>query len=193
MSKNLKLIIFVVVLGLVTSGLLLAADALTKDRIEKNREAKLKSALLDGFDIEYTFANIHDVFDDKVDIRETDTYIFYVDVITNKVSYQFEGEGLWGTITGIITLESDFETIVRITILQQEETPGLGGVVAERPYLDNYVGKKMVPSLDITKEGATEDNEVDAITGATGTSNAFEEILNTDYQTYSAAWIALNE
>ena len=43
MSQNLKLIIFVVVLGLVTSGLLLGADALTKDRIELNKEAKLKS------------------------------------------------------------------------------------------------------------------------------------------------------
>ncbi len=190
MSQNLKLIIFVVILGLVTSGLLLGADALTKDRIELNKEAKLKSAVLDGFDVSYTFANIHDIYADQVEIVELDTYTFYVDEITNRVSYQFEGSGLWGPIIGIITLESDFETIVRITILQQEETPGLGGVVAERQYLDNFVGKKMTPSLDITKEGATDDFEVDAITGATGTSNAFEIILNTNYQTYSALWQA---
>ncbi|MCD4827545.1 MAG: FMN-binding protein [Acholeplasmataceae bacterium] len=190
MSQNLKLIIFVVILGLVTSGLLLGADALTKDRIELNKEAKLKSAVLDGFDVSYTFANIHDIYADQVEIVELDTYTFYVDEITNRVSYQFEGSGLWGPIIGIITLESDFETIVRITILQQEETPGLGGVVAERQYLDNFVGKKMTPSLDITKEGANQDFEVDAITGATGTSNAFEIILNTNYQTYSALWQA---
>ena len=193
MSKNLKLIIFVVLLGLVTSGLLLGADAVTKDRIELNRQAKHKSAILDGFDIEYNYTNIHDIYDDKVEVRDIDGYTFFVDQITNRVSYQFEGSGLWGPIIGIITLESDFETIVRISILQQEETSGLGGVVAERPYLDMFEGKKMTPSLDITKEGATQIYQVDAITGATGTSNAFEIILNTDYLIYSALWQAQDE
>ncbi len=193
MNQNLKLIIFIVLVGLVTSALLLGADALTKERIELNREAKLKSAILEGFEIEYNFTNIHDVFDDKVTLIEEGEYLFYVDDETGKVAYQFDGSGLWGPITGILTLESDFETIVRVTILQQEETPGLGGVVAERPYLDNYVGVKMTPEIDVTKEGATEPNQVDAITGATGTSNAFEGILNDNYAEYSAAWQALNE
>lgn len=193
MNQNLKMMIFVVILGLVTSALLLGANALTEDRIELNKEAKLKSAILDGFDIEYNFTNIHDVFDDSVTILEEDGYTFYVNDLTGSVAYRFEGSGLWGPIIGILTLESDFETIVRITILEQEETPGLGGVVAERPYLDNYVGVKMTPSIDVTKEGATEPNQVDAITGATGTSNAFEGILNDNYDEYSAAWQALNE
>ena len=193
MNQNLKMMIFVVILGLVTSALLLGANALTEDRIELNKEAKLKSAILDGFDIEYNFTNIHDVFDDSVTILDEDGYTFYVNDQTGSVAYRFEGSGLWGPIIGILTLESDFETIVRITILEQEETPGLGGVVAERPYLDNYVGVKMIPSIDVTKEGATEPNQVDAITGATGTSNAFEGILNDNYDAYSAAWQALNE
>ncbi|AUD66008.1 hypothetical protein BK011_10030 [Tenericutes bacterium MZ-XQ] len=193
MNQNLKMMIFVVILGLVTSALLLGANALTEDRIELNKEAKLKSAILDGFEIEYNFTNIHDVFDDEVTILEEDGYTFYVNDQTGSVAYRFEGSGLWGPIIGILTLDSDFETIVRITILEQEETPGLGGVVAERPYLDNYVGVKMTPSIDVTKEGATEPNQVDAITGATGTSNAFEGILNDNYDEYSAAWQALNE
>lgn len=193
MNQNLKMMIFVVILGLVTSALLLGANALTEDRIELNKEAKLKSAILDGFDIEYNFTNIHDVFDDAITILEEDGYTFYVNDLTGSVAYRFEGSGLWGPIIGILTLEDDFETIVRITILEQEETPGLGGVVAERPYLDNYVGVKMTPSIDVTKEGATEPNQVDAITGATGTSNAFEIILNDNYDAYSAAWQALNE
>jgi Na+-transporting NADH:ubiquinone oxidoreductase subunit C len=193
MNQNLKMMIFVVILGLVTSALLLGANALTVDRIELNKEAKLKSAILDGFEIEYNFTNIHDVFDDTITILEEDGYTFYVNDLTGSVAFRFEGSGLWGPIIGILTLEDDFETIVRITILEQEETPGLGGVVAERPYLDKYVGVKMTPSIDVTKEGATEPNQVDAITGATGTSNAFEVILNDNYDAYSAAWQALNE
>ena len=72
MNQNLKMIVFIVLVGLVTSALLLGADALTKDRIELNREAKLKSAILDGFDVEYNFTIIHDVFDDEVLIEEED-------------------------------------------------------------------------------------------------------------------------
>jgi Na+-transporting NADH:ubiquinone oxidoreductase subunit C len=193
MNQNLKMMIFVVILGLVTSALLLGANALTEERIELNKEAKLKSAILDGFDIEYNFTNIHDVFDDTITILEEDGYTFYVNDLTGSVAFRFEGSGLWGPIIGILTLEDDFETIVRITILEQEETPGLGGVVAERPYLNNYVGVKMTPSIDVTKEGATEPNQVDAITGATGTSDKFEEILNKNYDAYSDAWLALNE
>lgn len=189
MNQNLKMIIFIVLVGLVTSALLLGADALTKERIELNREAKLKSAILEGFEIDYTFTNIHEVFDEEVQIT-TGEYTFYIHEASGRVAYQFEGSGLWGPIIGIITLESDFETIARITILQQEETPGLGGVVAERPYLDNYVGVKMTPAIDVTKEGSTEPNQVDAITGATGTSNAFEGILNANYAEYSEAWEA---
>ncbi len=193
MNQNLKMIVFIVLVGLVTSALLLGADALTKERIELNREAKLKSAILEGFDIDYNFTNIHDVFDQEVTIIDEDEFRFYVDDNTGRVAYQFEGAGLWGPIIGILTLESDFETIARVTILQQEETPGLGGVVAERPYLNNYVGVKMTPALDVTKDGANEPNQVDAITGATGTSNAFEGILNTNYEAFKNVWTALNE
>lgn len=192
MNKNLKLIIFIVIVGVVTSGLLLGADALTKSRIELNREAKLKSAVLDGFGIEYTFSNIHDIYDQDVEIITEGDLTFYVDQNSGRVSYEFEGSGLWGEIIGLITLEDDFVTIARITILQQNETPGLGGVVAERPYLDKFVGKKMTPKLEITKTGTNLDNEVDTITGATQTSTAFGLILNASYNEHRAVWETLH-
>ena len=122
MSKNFKLIIFIVIVGVVTSALLLGANALTKNRIELNREAKLKSAILEGFGIEFNFSNIHDIFDQDVEIVKEGDLTFYVDQNTGRVSYQFEGSGLWGPILGMITLDADFETIIRITILQQNET-----------------------------------------------------------------------
>lgn len=192
MSKNFKLIIFIVIVGVVTSALLLGANALTKNRIELNREAKLKSAILEGFGIEFNFSNIHDIFDQDVEIVKEGDLTFYVDQNTGRVSYQFEGSGLWGPILGMITLDADFETIIRITILQQNETPGLGGVMAERPYLDKFVGKKMVPNLEITKTNENLDYQVDAITGATSTSAAFEYILNSSYGRNRAIWESLH-
>jgi len=194
MNNQIKLFVFVITLGLITSLLLMGMDRLTRDRIALNQEALLKSSILDANEVSYNFTNIHDIFDDVVEVVEKDGLVFYIHQASGNVSYQFSGGGVWGPIEGMITLESDFETIVRITVLQQEETPGLGGVVAEERYLRTFIGKKMTPEIIISKTAdLTTDNEVDAITGATGTSNRFQIILNTNYIEHQAVWHSLND
>lgn len=189
MKQNLKILLFVLILGSITSILLLGADYLTKDLIEENKAADLKSAILDANDIAYSFSNIHDVFTEKIDTIEIDTFTFYVDKTSGSVSYLFDGGGVWGPIIGIITLESDFETILSVKILQQEETPGLGGVIAEPGYLSTFVGIKMIPQIEINKDTSSNaENEIDAITGATRTSKAVELILNNAYTEHKTAW-----
>ncbi len=193
MNQYIKMLLFVVILGSITSILLLTADYLTKDLIEENKEADLKSAILDANDISYSFTNIHDVFDEKINIIEIDGLTFYEDEASGSVSYLFEGGGVWGPIIGIITLESDFETILNVKILQQEETPGLGGVIAEPGYLATFIGIKMIPSIEINKDtSANNVNEIDAITGATRTSKAVELILNNAYTEHKTAWESQN-
>jgi Na+-transporting NADH:ubiquinone oxidoreductase subunit C len=85
---------------------------------------------------------------------------------------------VWGPIVGVLTLESDFVTIANVAILQQEETPGLGGRITELTYLAKYQGVRFNPDVIVTKQTPSADNEVDAITGATGTSTRFQIILN---------------
>ena len=194
MNRNLKVILFIVILGAITSVLLLGVKALTEDRIALNADVKLKSAVLDAFEIDYNIANIHDVFDEKVLIinYESDTaddVTFYVDEQTGALSFAYTGGGVWDTISGILTLESDLETIKNIAVLEQAETPGLGGVVATKAYLDTFVGIKMIPQLEINKDSAENaENEVDTITGATRTSKAFEAMLNEAYTYAMSIW-----
>jgi Na+-transporting NADH:ubiquinone oxidoreductase subunit C len=181
------MLVFVVIMGTFTSILLLGMAAFADERIEANQAAKLKSRVLDGFAIDYTDTTINDVFENSVQIVEIDGYTFYEQVETGAVTIFFEGGGVWGPITGLLTLESDLQTIQYITILEQEETPGLGGVVAERPYLQTFESKLM--TINIEKNANTSlDNEVDAITGATRTSDAFEGILNETYNTLIPIW-----
>ncbi|HKL47804.1 MAG TPA: FMN-binding protein [Candidatus Izemoplasmatales bacterium] len=194
MNERLKVIVFVLVLAFITSGVLLSVDALTADRIQANQDAKLKSAILDAHDIDYTFGNINEVFDSQIQVIESDGWTFYLNPNTNAVTFEVGGGGVWGPIEGILTLEEDFETILDLTIVQQEETPGLGGVIAERPYLETFVGKKMVPDFMIRNDSnSNQDNEIDAITGATNTSNKVEGFLNEDYSAAKTAWLSLNE
>ncbi len=194
MSRNLKLMIFILILGLVTSGLLVGSYELTKERIALNADVKLKSAVLDGFEIDYNTANIHDIFASEVEIINYQDDVngdvtFYVNRETNAVSFEYSGGGVWDTISGVITLESDLETIKQIAVLEQAETPGLGGVVATPQYLDTFVGIKMVPQLEINKDDSlNKENEVDTITGATRTSKAFESMLNEAYSYAMMIW-----
>lgn len=189
MKKYISMMSFVLIMGILSSAILMGADMITRDRIAKNAEYTWKTSILTHHQVEYTDANFDEVFldtfeektaaDDKGKMR-----YLYVHKQTGAVSYQFSGGGLWDTIAGVISLESDFQTIVQITVTKQGETPGLGGVVAEKPYLDKYVGKKFDESLGIiaVKTAPTTDYEVDAITGATGTSNAFVGLLSVDYR-----------
>lgn len=189
MKQNLKLMMFVLILGILTSGLLVGVDALTRDRIVQNQAAQLKSAILDANEISYNFGNIHDVFDEEIEVITVGELTFYEAKESKNVSYEYTGGGVWGPISGVITLNADFETIVAIKVLNQQETPGLGGIIAEAKYLDNFVGIKMVPTLQINKDSSANlPNEIDAITGATRTSEAFEIIMNDNYVVYKAAW-----
>ncbi len=187
MKRSIKMLVFVALLGTFTSILLLGMNQLTNARIAANEEALLKSQVLDGFAIEYNDTNINEVFDANVTVETIDEYTFYLYEETGELTFRFEGGGVWGPIIGLLTLEPDLETIEYITILQQEETPGLGGVVAERPYLSTFVDKTM--PIDILKEAdMSSPTEVDAITGATRTSDAFETILNSTYETVIPIW-----
>jgi len=191
MRENLKLLLFVLVMAIFTSGILMGVEALTAERIQNNQDAKIKIAILDANDIAYSLANINETFDREIDIVIVGDWTFYVNPDNGSISFAIAGGGVWGPIEGILTLESDFETIKRVSILKQEETPGLGGVIADRTYLDTFVGKVMVPEFLITKNPSSVlPNQIDSITGATNTSNRFQELINNDYTSAKNAWLS---
>lgn len=189
MKPNLRMILFVFVMAVITSGVLLGVEAITAERIKNNQDAKIKIAILEAHEIEYSLTSINETFDQKINIIVVDGWRFYVNPDTDNVSFTISGGGVWGPIEGILTLESDFQTILNVSILQQEETPGLGGVIAEKGYLSTFVGKLMVPTFEINKDPAeNSNNEIDAIVGATNTSKYFQDIMNTDYADALTAW-----
>lgn len=183
----LRIIIFVLVMGTVSAGLLVGINNFTTPLILKNEELKLKSSILDSLDIPYDRTNIIPIFDDRIRVLKKGVYVFYI-AADGSIAFEFYGPGLWGPISGIACLEKDSKTIRNIKITHQEETPGLGGRIAEKAYLNQFKGKEMFPRLIFRPEGkAAGINEVDAITGATGSSRAFEKLINETAQKYVAA------
>lgn len=78
-----------------------------------------------------------------------------------KISVGFDADG---TITGV-------------GIREISDTPGLGLKAKEADFRDQYIGKN-ADTLVVTKTGASAANEIDAISGATVTSNATTNAVN---------------
>lgn len=186
MNPASKIIIFVILMGTVSGALLVGVNVYTAPMIAKNEELKLKSSVLDVLEVAYEKKNCLEAFDKSIKTVEVDKYKFYR-APDNSIALEFYGPGLWSPISGIISLEKDLKTIRRIKITHQEETPGLGGRIAEEDYLNQFRNKEVLPRIIFMPEGkSTRKNEVDAITGATGSSRAFEKLINESIQKYLA-------
>lgn len=91
----------------------------------------------------------------------------------------FEGSGLWGRITGVVALDSNFKTIIGIDFVSQNETPGLGGRIEEDWYKEQFRGIPLFEDGAPVRYASSDgDGQVDAITGATITSTAVINMLN---------------
>ena len=99
-----------------------------------------------------------------------------------------DGKGLWGKIWGYVVLADDFNTIKGAVFSHKSETPGLGANITEKKFADSFIGKKIYDSngkfvsIKILQKGKSgggveEANRIDAISGATITSNGVQEML----------------
>lgn len=84
-------------------------------------------------------------------------------------------EGYGGDITFTMGINGD-GTLNGISILNIAETPGLG-MNAESVLKPQYAGKK-VPAFTVVKTGAETETQIDAISGATITSEAVTTAVN---------------
>ena len=87
------------------------------------------------------------------------------------------GAGLWGEIESVVGVEKDLKTLTGLEFIKQNETPGLGGRITESWFKEQFRGKRW--PLTVVPEGdPAGDQQFQAITGATNTTNAIRAILN---------------
>lgn len=110
---------------------------------------------------------------------------FEVDGATKYV-LRLHGAGLWGGIGGYIALDEDKNTIFGINFNHESETPGLGALIVEEPFRNQFIGKHIrnakgdVVSVVVLKKGNQAENgeeQVDAVSGATITSTGVSDML----------------
>ena len=74
-------------------------------------------------------------------------------------------------------VSSDLAQITGLVFTDQSETPGLGGRIDELAYREQFRGLKISPGTKLAY-GNQGGSQIDAITGATLTSNSVMRILN---------------
>lgn len=133
---------------------------------------------------------------DKIKIGKTDEQLYPL-FICNKGGKSFYiipvlGKGLWGPIWGYVSLEGDMNTIYGASFGHKSETPGLGAEIETERFQQQFIGKKIFDesgnfvSVTVIKGGAspTDMHGVDAVSGATVTSNGVTEMFKRTLSNY---------
>ena len=103
------------------------------------------------------------------------------------IGYAFPagGSGFWGPIAALAAVDRDAGSIIGVNFYRNVETPGLGDRITEAWFGDQFralplgEGTGDRPFFRLVQPGtSTAPGDLDAVTGATGTSRAVETFLN---------------
>lgn len=96
------------------------------------------------------------------------------------------GSGLWNAIFGYIALQGDMNTVKGVTFDHAGETPGLGAEITQQWFAERFVDEKIfddsgnLVGVAVVKgqtSTSKDDNMVDAISGATITTDGLTDML----------------
>lgn len=103
-----------------------------------------------------------------------------------RMIFPIYGQGMWSTIYGFIALDADLNTIADITFYEQGETAGIGDKILRPDWQVGWRGRKLYDDtgrlrfrIGASAVPATHaaDYQVDAITGATVTTDAVTNLV----------------
>ena len=184
-STRVYPVLFMVVLTVVFISVVSGIYLTTKDRVLLNESIFQKKAVLYAAGIEFPENNpqeIQAIYEERVtevDGEADQPDYFRVELPSGDTGYAVyvSGAGLWGEIVSIFGFKPDLKTFTGVEFVEQNETPGLGARITEQWYKEQFRGKQ--GPFELVEEGTSDGpNELDAITGASRTSEAVLKIAN---------------
>lgn len=185
-------IIFMSVLTAVSVFALALLDFSTAERVATLQETDLRTKILYVFDIPVETSDpaiIETIFNENVEMEKFEEQTIYVlkeDGEDTGYAFPVNGPGLWGSINAYAAVTTDYSKLLGIVFIKHEETPGLGGRIEESQYLNQFRELDLSSGSDgsyIIYNPAAGGN-VDAIAGATLTSQSVAKLLNEDITSF---------
>jgi Na+-transporting NADH:ubiquinone oxidoreductase subunit C len=166
-----------------TEAIDLFSEYVTQSKVLNSKGEEIEG---DAFEIDLQDENRKPVEQRKfpIFIADVDGEIFYIVTI--------RGTGLWGPIWGYLSFGEDLNTITGANFDHASETPGLGAEIADPPFQQQFIGKKIFGEdgnfkpVIVVKGGAPDDDPhaVDGISGGTITSNGVTAMLRNGLDVY---------
>ncbi len=218
MKQALKTIGFMVLIATVFGAGVTGIRLNTRAILERNRNLAFQRAVVNVFGLaagidDPDYAKLYQERVTREELVDPETqqpitcYTAYADAAKQQpeaVGFEFTGRGFWAPISGIMALNLDRTKTIGLTILEQQETPGLGGRVAEGEFTDQFrqgivaspdpKGRPLrVSSTPPAADSPNAGRHVDTITGATQTSMAMDRMLNEALVAYDRAYQAAKQ
>ena len=171
MKKAQHMILALTLVGLISGGALVGVFAYTAPLIERNQQNALEEGVIEVLP---GAASFHTLSLDGTNVYEglsSDGKVIGYALVG-------EGPGYQGTIKLMIGVDPAFERALAIEILESVETPGLGQKITTPGFRDQFHELVLTPAITPIKKKPTARNEVQAITGATISSQAVVDIVN---------------
>ncbi|NLM97217.1 MAG: FMN-binding protein [Halanaerobiaceae bacterium] len=161
-----KLILTLTIIGLISALALAYIYQITAPLIEGEEALARKKAVLDV-------------------LPESDSYtevvkngiIFYEGNVEGEVAMSVSGGGFNGEIKLMIGANPFEGKIYKITVLNHSETPGLGSKITDDEFTSIFAGKPF-GKYQVVKRPVSNPMEVEAISGATISSQAVTDIIS---------------
>ena len=141
--------------------------------------------------------NINLALEIKKDINNQRFPLYVANIDDNRYYIiPLRGNGLWNAIWGYIALKEDVNTIKGVSFGHQAETAGLGAEITEDWFTNSFVDEKILNDngdfvgVYVTKTNNDpentdkNDNEVDAISGATITGDGVADMIKERLENY---------
>ncbi|MBW1895450.1 MAG: RnfABCDGE type electron transport complex subunit G [Deltaproteobacteria bacterium] len=177
MGRQLRMVVVLTLVSVVAAALLSYVAELTTPLIREHALRELRQGISDVLpglqDYEERFKE--DGFEIYEGKNEEGNTVGFAIVRT--------GAGFSDTIKLIFGVSADFSKIYSLKVLEQKETPGLGAkIVRELPFLQFWRGVSIAEPIRYAKpprpKEQLEENEINAITGATISSEAVVAAVN---------------
>ncbi len=170
------MIVTLTVLGALAGIILAFVFNMADPLIQINKEKELKAAI---------FTVLPEARDYRTMTKELkgEVVTVYVGLDGNGtpigVAFKADGNGFQGNVGIMVGLGLEYAKLKGIQVLDQVETPGLGNRILEKWFMDQFKGVEIHPKIEYIKYRKPEKpNQIQAITGATISSNAVVTNIN---------------
>ena len=195
-NSNTYTIIYSAILVVIVAFLLAFVSQSLKEKQDKNVALDTKKQILYSLNIRGLDGDEAEAKYKKVVLSEesVDGNTLYICNVDGKEKYviPLKGMGLWGGISGFLSINDDKQTVYGAYFNHESETAGLGAEIKDDvSWQEKFQNKKLFgadgqPALSVEKKVEDPSTQVDAVTGATLTSNGVSDMLKEGIKKYEA-------